>query len=197
MKEKNRHILKKAIGEMPVHRLPNEFLWERIIESRANHQALPDRLPTFKAPEGVWENIAKELNNKPAIKPRRALQYVRLAAAITGIIMMLGTGWIMIRNQSGNATRQIAVSGLNNSVTDKVTQSPLVYDPGLCRSNPRACNTKLFKELDRQWHDVKKELEMLEPEIRHNDPQLTGYFYRLDNLKIEIEKKMLKLILES
>lgn len=197
MREKNRHILKKAIREMPVHKLPNESLWERIMVNRANAQPMSDRLPTYKAPEGIWENIEKELNNKPATRPWHAFKYVRLAAAIAGLIVMLGTGWIVIRHYSGNTTGQITETDLNHTEPGKITQSPLVYDPGLCRSNPHACNTRLFKELDQQWHDVKKELEMLEPEIQHNDPQLTRYFYRLDNLKIEIEKKMLKLILES
>lgn len=92
--------------------------------------------------------------------------------------------------------QRIAIKKINADHNNE-TDFRSIWNPALCESNPKICNTVFFKELDKQLMDVKGELNLMEPVIQNGDPQMMKYYYRLVNLKVEIEKKMIKIIMES
>jgi hypothetical protein len=189
MKEKNRRILNKAIARMPVYRA-DDNLWDGISEQiYGGYASSVGNLPVFKAPESLWGQIDKMLDPPRNHQNGRMLRFTRIAAAAT-ILLAVGAGliYIILMNIDKNP---------GTIHTESLTEVSLLYNPSLCQGNPHVCNSPIFRELNRQLTEIKEELVLMEPIVNNEDPQMLKYYYRLENLRVEIEKKMVKMIIES
>ncbi|HLO61145.1 MAG TPA: hypothetical protein VK179_20515 [Bacteroidales bacterium] len=185
MKDK-KHIVKKAIKELPAFKMPDPALWERIEAQLDCESSLKNKLPSFKAPGTVWEKIEKELDKNP----KRFLTVKRmqiLAAAAVVIVVSALALYGIIKSREAMESQ--------GSETVQIT-SP-VYDPALCENNPDVCKSPAFIDLEKQLGDVKIEINELEKYMKPDDPQLMKYFLRLENTRVEIEKKMVKMLIQS
>ena len=193
MKEKNTHILKKAIRELPAFKLGDEQMWERLT---GEISGTVDRMPEYKAPEGLWEKIELELD-KPRLMHRRSIPVLTRIAA--GLLIVISIGLVLRFIKNNDTAGSLKFSNLSENEIVPLEESEMIsiYNPALCQTNPLICNTSLFKELGKQLDEVKGEIDLIGTLIRKDDPQMMKYYYRLENLRVEIEKKMVKLILES
>ena len=203
MKEKNIKMLKKAIGEMPVFKLKDINFWDifdnqQDKKENTEYGSLISDLPKKVAPEGLWEKVAYELDNQSDNRHISSFNFLMQVAATFVIIFSIGFGIFFIKHhhpiRSSNKSVMLRKTDINSK---NETGNISIWNPALCKSNPRICNTVLFKALDKQLNDVKGELRLMGPIIRKGDPQMMKYYYRLVNLKVEIEKKMVKIIMES
>lgn len=225
MKKKNTDILKKAIAELPEFRLNNPEIWPRIedvlrkeskfsvklpeykapeglwntIEERLNQQvpqlnnAIND-LPEQKAPEKIWKNIENELDKTILFRQKKLIPWIiriSAAAVITILVGYFSITWIV------ETSRRKTFFSNSKTVESKEEGFESIYNPALCKSNPQVCSTDLFKSLDNQLNDIKSEIESMKPLIKGNDPQLLKYYYRLENERAEIEKRLVKIIMQS
>jgi len=203
MKEKNRHILKKAIGDMPTFKAQGLNFWE-IFDNGQNIEPITrfgnpiSDLPQKIAPEGLWESIEARLVKGSKTRQLRSANYLARVAAAAVIILLIGSGLFFLKHQYTKESFPQR-SEIKKIITDRNDDIDFesIWNPTLCESNPKICNTVFFKELDKQLMDVKGELNLMEPVIQNGDPQMMKYYYRLVNLKVEIEKKMIKIIMES
>ena len=88
MQEKNKHILKDLIRQLPVYQ-PSDTLWDGIEQDLIAPAPLSERLPLYDPPAKVWEAIEASLE-----KPGRAGNGLRrllpwaaaAAAALAGLV---------------------------------------------------------------------------------------------------------------
>jgi len=201
MKEKNRAILKKAIGQLPEYSLKKPDIWIKI-ENRLNETDLDKyylTLPVYKAPDNLWEKVEKELNKKRKLKQNYFFRLMIRISAAAVLILLVGYGilrWdrakVKIEELQSNSKTEIFKM---DNTDDSGIES--IYNPALCQSNPQICSTDLFKSLDKELNDIKVEIEALKPMIKGNDPQIMKYYYRLVNERVEIEKRMVKIIMQT
>jgi hypothetical protein len=237
MENKKSDILKKAILQLPEFVCNNAELWEKIefqlqtIENDID-RSLSDKLPEYKAPEGIWENIERSLdektyenalNNLPeyslptdiwkgidkelsSSKPykTRWINYPLFRVAAVIALLIGGTLIIkeLITNNKNRDTISYSVETIDDSGFTGYETEQVIPDNEhiqvLCENNPVACSTEQFIELTKQIDDVNKELqEMVEIIQKNKDPQMLRYYYRLENQKVEIEQKMIKIINQS
>jgi hypothetical protein len=122
---------------------------------------------------------------------------------------------LLIRTSAAAIVFLLALYGIRVMVGDKVkdgqelrTEMPdmnntedtgfeSIYNPAMCRSNPRICSTPIFKSLDNELNVIKAEIEEMKPMVKGGDPQLMKYYYRLINERTEIEKRLVRLILQT
>lgn len=189
MKERNRRILRKAIARMPVYS-PGDNLWDEISDRiNGGYAKSIANLPVFKAPDNLWDQVDSRLDASRNLHKRRMFGLTRIAAAIA-ILLALGAGLIYIIHTNTDQN-----SG--TILTESVPEVSFLDNPSICQGNPRVCKSPVFMELNRQLTEVKKELDLMEPMVTREDPQMLKYYYRLENLRVEIEKKMVKIIVES
>lgn len=197
MKERNRNILKKTISHLPEFKAP-ENIWEEV-EQKLKKQHPINNLPAYKAPENVWKKIEKELDKGIALKRRNTIRLVirSSAAAIVFLVALYGIRVIV----GDRVTDQDMLQELRTEMPDMNETDEagfeLIYNPSLCRSNPQVCGTPLFKSLDNELHIIKAEIEEMKPLVKGEDPQLLKYYYRLVNERAEIEKRLVKLIMQT
>jgi hypothetical protein len=203
MKAKNRHTLKKAIGEMPTFKLEVLNFWERIDNqlNKKNYTQYGDLisdLPEYAAPDGLWERVEYKLNKRQNNRQLKSLHFLTRVAAAAIIVVSIGFGLIYIKHNFTfeSIHESGAIKKIKTTTKDELDVIS-IWNPALCQGNPQICNTDLFKALDKQLNEVKRELNLMESMIRKDDPQMMKYYYRLVNLRVEIEKKMVKIIMES
>jgi hypothetical protein len=185
MKDK-KHIVKKAIKELPEYKMPDPDLWERIEAQLDSGPSLKDKLPSFKAPDTVWGKIEKELDRNP--KRFFTIKRTQLLASAAVVILVSAFALYGIKK-----TGQGKISP--GSETVQITNP--IYDPALCENNPDVCKSPAFIDLEKQLGAVKIEIDELEKYMKQDDPQLMKYFLRLENTRVEIEKKMVKMLIQS
>jgi hypothetical protein len=203
MKAKSRYILKKAIGEMPTFKLEVSNFWERIdnqLNKKYNTQFgnfITD-LPKNAAPDGLWERVEYNLNKRQNNRQLKSFYYLKRAVAAAVIVLSIGFGLMFIKHEftSESLHESAELHKIDTNSKDKM-EIQSIWNPALCKGNPQIFNTVLFKALDKQLNEVKGELVLMKPMIRNGDPQMMKYYYRLVNLRVEIEKKMVKIVMES
>lgn len=186
---------------MPAYKTDLSGFWERL-----DH--LPDKnekqqavnpvtdLPTWSAPEGLWDEVEEKLHNIPATRIKTVRLLWQAAAAV--IILCIGSGIIIYRHKTatGRATA-LTEPKSHGIVAEDDSGMTFEVNRALREGNPQTFNSALFKALDQQLQDVNTEIRLMKPMIRNRDPQMMKYYYRLVNLKVEIEKKRMKIIMES
>jgi hypothetical protein len=203
MKEKNRHILKRAIGNLPAYKMGETDFWVRFDNQRDGKYKTRigngiNDLPEFDAPKGLWERVESELDKRPNNQILRPFSFMIRVAAAAVVILSIGFGIILIKHKyTPEYARESVVDEKIIPVSKDEMDGLPIFNPSACEGNPQICNTVLFKALDRQLKDVKEELHLMRPLVHKDDPQMMKYYYRLENLRVEIEKKMLKMIMES
>jgi hypothetical protein len=198
MKEKNQGIFKKAIEDLPVFKVESQNLWENIerqlpLDSKKEKETLPN-LPEFHAPDDLWLKIETELDKVKTKERRRILPMLVKLSAAAALLLLAGYfsfNWI--------SNYQLRKNFFETSKADEYKEQGIdpIYNPALCKNNPQVCHTVQFKELDKQLNEIKSEIENMKPMIKGNDPQLLKYYYRLENEKAEIEKRMVKIIMNT
>jgi len=234
MKEKNRDILEKAIGQLPDFKagkrvqwgcieaelerqqtmenkikssLPEfrapETLWAKIdARMKAQHPVLSqaiEELPYYKAPADSWRRVQNELET--SVKKVRSINIrivTRVAAAVL-LIVTIGLGIVEWKSRESDEKMILEFMSTKDSEfnSDMNLGINSIYNPALCKSNPQICETELFKSLEKQRTEIESEIKKMEPMIKDGDPQLMKYYHRLVNEQVEIEKRMVKLIIES
>ena len=67
-----------------------------------------------------------------------------------------------------------------------------------CEKLPEVCKTPLFIELHGQLKEIREEQQKLEQLLKNSqNPRLLKYYYRMENERVEIEKRLVKLFIES
>ena len=227
MSEKNRNILKHAITQLPGFKIRKPEIWgriEKVLEKKEKMEsALQSGLPHFHAPDALWEKVEAELqaqhpvlrkaisempvstvpagtwdkieillDKQVSLRIRKRVFFMAKMAASILVFMSIAYGILKYReNRKENLTRTtFERMELSNGIE-------AIYNPALCKSNPRVCQTELFKDLDRQREEIGKEINTMKTLINNKDPQMMKYYHRLVNERVEIEKRMVKLIIES
>jgi hypothetical protein len=202
MKDTNGNILKKAIAELPNFVCGSESMWQNIEKSLPEEttNTLADVLPEYILPKDIWPAIEQDLDNRKIHKIRFA--YLRIAA---GIVALIGLGFLVkefVGYKADKGTITYSVETVDNSnlhINEIIQDIPENENiKTLCQNNPVVCSTQQFEELTRQFDDVTGEMQEITKIIKeNNDPQLLRYYYRLENQKAEIEKKMIRIITQS
>jgi hypothetical protein len=197
MKENNKY-LKKAISGLPTFKVNKEGLWGSIkakLENRSRSKILFSNLPEHKAPENLWQKVKHELDQKNKSKLQHLTTYITRAAAVITLLITIGIAVKHYRETKFSDGSFIIEKNETNRKQDVGIES--IYNQALCKANPQICSTPLFKGLDSQLNEVKGEIDKIEPMVKNGDPQLMKYFHRLVNEKVKIEKKLVKIIIES
>jgi hypothetical protein len=196
MKEINALKLKEAINQLPALKAP-KGIWKVIEMNLKKHNSL-NSLPEYKAPAIVWEMIEKELGKEVSLKRGRTIRLLlrTCAAAIILLMSLYSVRVIVNNNMHFNRLQEIKRKKSDINIEDE-TDFKSIYNPALCQSNPQICNTPLFKSLDFELNIIKSEIEEMKPLVKAGDPQLLKYYYRLVNERTEIEKRMVKLIMQT
>jgi hypothetical protein len=197
--------LKKAVKTMPAYIAP-VGLWSRIEEQLStrdeNLRSAIVELPTFEAPTGIWKGIEEQTSIHR--KGIRRLYKTRIFNAAASIVLLLSLTYLAYRflipaNDETVTAHIEIVDDEDQSGTKPVrVEVPPILNSQLCKGNPQICHSPQFKELDRQLKELQDELNRIisQPGSK-NDPQLLKYYYRLENERVQIEKRMIRLIIQS
>ena len=194
MEEKNKHNLKKTIQELPAFKPDFPDLWKGI-EQRLDRKKIFDNLPEHKAPSGLWEKVEQKLNKKPVHRSLFSAYYVTRIAA--SIILLATIGMLIKYEYIRRSLNEVSHIEKPDAKVMNALGLESIYNSSLCKGNPQICNTPLFKSLDKQLNEVKGELDQMKPMIQNGDPHMMKYYYRLEKERVEVEKKMVKIIMES
>lgn len=195
---KKEEMEQKLKTGLPQYKAP-EILWVKIEEKmKVQHPVLTNAvgvLPAYIAPADSWKRVNVILGKQARVRHLKIFLRVAVAAII---IFSIGFG---INRRKLKSDNDFPVSAgfpaqLNNGA-DYTFGLETVYNPALCKSNPQICSTELFKSLDKQRIEIEGEILNMEPMIKGGDPQFMKYYYRLVNEQVEIEKRMVRLIIES
>lgn len=223
MKEKNRNILKRAIDQLPDYHLKENNVWQKIeidlsksvdvlsdlprlkapertwvaIENKLNELESPlgkaiSELPEYRAPAVAWKKIEANLDRKRILPIRNRVFFITKIAASVLVLISVAYG---IFRYSQNNKEELARDTFESMEFSAGIE--VIYNKAMCKSNPQICDTELFKSLDRELQELKQELEVLESFMKDDDPQMMKYYHRLVNERVEIEKRMIRLIIES
>jgi hypothetical protein len=197
--------LKKALDELPSYVLPND-IWpdieERLEQKDIHLKKAIDDLPVFKVPSDLWKRLEEKagLQKKTKISLYKSPVF-RIAASITLLISITYLAYRFLIPE-GDETISMHIEIIDDSkipdiVPEGVGIQP-IFNSQLCKGNPQLCSSPQFKELDRQLNELQNELDRIlgQPGSK-NDPQLIKYYYRLKNERVEVEKRMVKLIIQS
>jgi hypothetical protein len=197
--------LKKTLNEMPTYVLPHD-IWpgieEKLTQKDVNLRKAIDDLPAFKVPYDVWKGIKAKAGwqKKTQIGIFKSPVF-RIAASILLLVSLTYLAYRFLMPPK-DKTISIHTETINNGDNlfmkpPRVEMQP-VFNSQLCKGNPQICNSPQFKELDRQLKELNQKLNaiMKQPGSK-NDPQLLKYYYRLENEKAEVEKRMIKLIIQT
>lgn len=198
MKEKKRYYLKKAISELPDCTLKKKNLWEDIetsLNTKARSENFYNKLPQYKAPYDLWGKIEQGLEQNNNSSSLNSIYFLARTAAM--IALLLGIGMIIKHRYQIKSPENKYKTEEINIAAEKDTEFESIYNPAICKSNPEICNTQMFKMLDQQLNEVKGEINKMKAMSQKEDPQMMKYFHRLVNERAEIEKKMVKIIIES
>lgn len=191
-------------GRMPEYDAP-KGIWKNI-ESTLNKMSYENAigcLPEHPLPIDIWPGIEKELNKTKKVKPKKIYLSLLKVAAI--LIVVVGSSLAIraiINQNEKRGTISYSVEMIDvGEISNEVNSPGLDKDEHIqtiCRNNPIVCSTPQFVELNSQIEDVDKELENIATFLKKdNDPQLQRYYYQLENEKLSIEKKIIKMINES
>jgi len=217
MKQKDSSILKKAIQGLPVYHLENDEAWSTVSNRMDQFETIHKKLPVFEAPKEIWGRIEERLNEtgvmdnvkkstpvSSILKNKTGISIKIKYSVAASIALLLGLGiWKYIYHIEMNGTIIYTVESSETiekfqpEINDDTQNTMNTIISQNCKFRPQVCKTSLYKSLDQQLNDIKKEIETMEPMIKGGDPQLLKYFYRLNNERVEIEKRMVKIIMQS
>ncbi|MGD2033415.1 MAG: hypothetical protein PVF73_00045 [Bacteroidales bacterium] len=177
-------------------------LWNKIETKPEDRKSVLQRavkdMPVYKAPAGNWKKIHRVLDrsSEKVLKINYSL-IGRIAAAVI-IVIAAWLGILKLNNREAENTmpEDNGFAGSDFSL-DMGAGIKVIYNLAMCRSNPQICETELFRSLNQQRQEIENEIRNLETILRKNDPQLMKYYYRLVNEQVEIEKRMVRLIIGS
>jgi hypothetical protein len=195
MRPINQKMLKEAIRHLPSFKAP-DGLWEELEQKLKLQHPLND-LPGYTAPEDAWEKIERELDKEITLKRKNTIRLViRTSAAVILLLLSLYSTKVIIGDKAQGKLHRLKteIPDVNN-LEERGFES--IYNPALCQSNPHVCSTPLFKSLDNELQVIKAEIIEMKPMVKGGDPQLLKYYYRLVNEHIEIEKRLVKLIMQT
>jgi hypothetical protein len=207
MKEFNLKILKKAIKELPKH-TASELCWKNIEKEIANQRKLTDYknaikdLPTHKAPEEIWANLEKELGTNR--KKQNHIKEFRFGLLKIAALLLLIIGFCFFLNKnkgySNKAILQYSIETIGEAPNiDEETGvikelNSLIQKQ--CNELPDKCKSEEYIQLNnmlKEIHLEEKKLKLLISENR--DIQLDMYYSRLQDQQIEIQKRILQLMI--
>ncbi|MBN2520902.1 MAG: hypothetical protein JXB17_10385 [Bacteroidales bacterium] len=204
MKEQKKYNLKKAIDQLPAYKAPDK-IWGNIAKRMDNMNAPLQRaiqdLPVFKVPEKIWNTIEEGLEKEGGKKVFLfQKQVIRIAASI---IVLLAIGYLVkyfIVPPDKDLIYSVEIveddTGIDFMPTVDTGSSDIILSN--CKKNPEVCESPLFIELENQLKELKAEQEKLQKILKGNpDPQLIKFLYRMENDRVEIEKKIIKMFIES
>lgn len=221
MKEINRHILQRAIRDLPGFRI-NKDIWPNIkkdtinLSFRENLNKLPEfkapdriwekvqfdlepdsfknakiNLPEFKAPDRIWNNI--EPHAKDPVVQRLKILYKYAAAFILLVGLTVG---VLFKSSESDISYSIEIVPIETNIYPGEKRTDITQK--LCHQNPVACRNLEYIELNKQLNEVSLELEKLHQMVEKiKSPLSQKYIYMLENKRVEIEKKMIKVVLDS
>ena len=146
-------------------------------------------------PEHVWAGIQEELDRKKEM-PVSKINYTWAAAAASVILITAFSIYLLVSRYSIKSP-ETNYTEKENKIPETGIMNSSIYNPELCKNNPQICKSPVFIDLEKQLHEVKSELDLINGYMRTDDPQMMKYYYRLENTRVEIEKKMVKIILQS
>jgi hypothetical protein len=197
--------LKKAIEALPSFAAP-VGLWSHIEEQLSgreeNLRTAIGELPAFNAPAGIWEEIEGQVSRRR--RSTSLLYETPVFKVAASIVLLLSLTYLAyrfhmpVKDETINMHVEI-IDDANNQQIDPIgAEAQPVLNSQLCKGNPQLCNSPQYKQLDMQLKELQVELnKIIELPGSRNDPQLLKYYYRLENERIEIEKRMIKLIIQS
>jgi hypothetical protein len=226
MKEKNIHILKKAIQKLPDFRISKDiwpkiensisidgqniekkidlpvfkapdYLWNKVEEqlNLDSFKKAKQELPIFKAPDILWNDIENRIDKPPVRRINlKVIQYAAVAAVL--IVLIVGIRIKSSKIKDSDITYSVEIVPDEHHEPPNTNQQDITKE--LCDHNPIACAKPEYMELNRQLEEVAKELDKLCKLVdRQSNPQSMKYIYMLENKRGEIEKKMIRMVLDS
>ncbi len=197
--------LKKAIEALPSYTAP-DGLWSRIEEQLStrdeNLRSAIGELPAFEAPTGIWEGIEERTHIwGREIRHLYMTQIFRVAASVALLISLAYLTYRVLhpaKEETISEHIEIVEEDDYPDIRSAGTEIRSGFNTQLCKGNPQLCNSPQYKELDRQLKELQEELnKIIEQPGSKNDPQLLKYYYRLENERIQVEKQMIRLIIQS
>ncbi|MCI4671000.1 MAG: hypothetical protein MRZ79_22880 [Bacteroidia bacterium] len=125
MKEKNYHVLKEALKNLPSYLAPSK-VWEDIQRQLSGREKLLGELPLYKAPADAWANIASQLERKR--KPATYLWIgLGIAATILFLILIPGEGDKMVATTPISLERELKVAPVLTPAAQATYETQLIY----------------------------------------------------------------------
>lgn len=204
MEEKNKHILDKALEQLPQFKA-DDRIWDKVVEQLDNEEGEQNpeilkrsinQLPSFRAGENIWNNIEKELDGKSSAANK--FYFLKIAASL---ILLIGIG-ILINNMFTSNTQKDNITFSQEAVSDNTTDlSSTALEMELndlikqqCRIQPDICMNPVFNELKEELSGLTRSLEQVKTLSKNsaNDPETYKYILRIQKEKAAISKKLLQ-----
>ncbi len=197
-----RNIISSEFGENMLEFHASEEILENI-ESPQEKSTLKkaiNQLPEHALQIDIWPVVEKELNSTQKQQSKKF--YLSLLKVAAVFVLLVGGGLIyrLIVNSNEKDTISYSIEIIDDNT---ILQMPLNSEgddhiQAICLNNPVVCSTPEFIELNKQIEDIEKELENISNILlQNNDPQIQRYYYQLENEKVEIEKKIIRVINQS
>jgi hypothetical protein len=201
MQEKNKHILQKAIQELPQYE-PEALVWLAIdgelevIEKEDNLQNAINELPTYNPSDSLWENIDAEL--EADIKKAGRVVWLKRISSVAAVIVFLIVG-NFIFNQN-NSQENITISYSQEVVEDDFLKQDWDEDDdafemvmAYCKTENIVCELPEFIVLKTELEDLNNAREELKNALDHygTDAELIAQLTRIEHDRSDVLKQMI------
>lgn len=197
MLEKNRHILKDLLRQMPEYS-PSDQVWEGIEESLSSPAptTLDRLLPAYQPPDRVWEQIEAQLP-APGSAFRRLLPWISAAAASAAVLY-----WFFLAGPlAERPAEMVALTYSKEVVDDALLQRDWQDDEGafdlvekMCTASPFTCTNPDMNTLRTELDELTEAKLALEEAIGAygTDIDLIGQLTEIERQRTALLKKMLE-----
>jgi hypothetical protein len=209
--------LRRALTTLPTHE-PGPDTWARLAAQLAADEALARTLPTLPAhepDEDLWTTIAARLDTAAVVTAPSPTSVVRplwpaptlrrVLALAASLLLVLGVWWQLhpvapepaVAYETVTFSEEEGTLPLPASAADPLELQGLSFIEAHCSSQPAVCQSKQFRTLHTQLHELQTQEIALHQAARRfgSSPELLREQARLITLKASFTRQLVQLLL--
>jgi hypothetical protein len=204
MKERNRHSLQQAIGQLPEYSPPDD-LWDAMETALDMERELRDSLhalPQYEPPARIWQNLDAALEHVPSgFSPRLfIIRQSRSLLAVAATVALLLSVWQYFDRNPG-ATEYVVVKQeqLNEqlrALVEKDDDEAFSLIQSLCQSRAPVCEEAAFKALKSELDELTDAKNALRQNLGRygDDPGLAAQIIHIERERSGVLRQLMSLI---